>query len=131
MAPFSTKKYIKSSEYRVHWNISIPINKFLYKKISVVNEANIEESSINQKSSSLILVMLCTGTTFVKKNSCLVARIVLFDAAGLYLLIFCILEPFSSKEITLVHSHAIWHWRYYSTLQLSLIWTNASKFPSC
>ena len=72
-------------------------------------EANIEESSINQKSSSLILVMLCTGTTFVKKNSCLVARIVLFDTAGLYLLIFCILEPFSSKEITLVLSHAIWH----------------------
>ena len=29
--------------------------------------------------------MLFTGATFVKKNSCLVAGIVLFDTAGLYL----------------------------------------------
>ena len=31
-------------------------------------------------------VMLCTGATFVKKNSFLVARIVSYDTAGLYLL---------------------------------------------
>ena len=29
-------------------------------------------------------VMLCTGAAFVKKNSCLVARIALFDTAGLH-----------------------------------------------
>ena len=28
--------------------------------------------------------MLCTGVTFVKKNFCLVARIVSFDTAGLH-----------------------------------------------
>ena len=32
--------------------------------------------------------MLCTGANFVKKNSCLVARIVSFDTAGLHLLTF-------------------------------------------
>ena len=36
-------------------------------------------------------VMHSTGATFVKKNSCLVARIVSFDAAGIHLLTFCIL----------------------------------------
>ena len=35
----------------------------------------------------------------LKKNSYLVARIVLFDTAGLYLLTFRILEPYSSKDI--------------------------------
>ena len=43
-------------------------------------------------------VMLCTGATFVEKNSCLVARIVSFDASGLHLLTFCILEPYPSKD---------------------------------
>ena len=33
-------------------------------------------------------VMFCMGATFVKKNSCLVARIVPFDTVGLYLLTF-------------------------------------------
>ena len=31
-------------------------------------------------------VMLCTGATFLKKNSSLVARIVSFDTVGLHLL---------------------------------------------
>ena len=44
-------------------------------------------------------VMLCTGATFVKKNSCLVAGIVSFDTVGLHLLTFCILEPHPSKDI--------------------------------
>ena len=44
-------------------------------------------------------VMLCTGAPFVKKNSCLVSRIVSFDTVGLHLLTFRILEPYPSKEI--------------------------------
>ena len=32
-----------------------------------------------EKLNSAMLVMLCTGTTFVKKNSCLVAGIDSFD----------------------------------------------------
>ena len=51
--------------------------------------------------------MLCTGATFVKKNSCLVARIVSFDIAGLHLLAFRILEPYPSKNIEFDLSHAI------------------------
>ena len=43
-------------------------------------------------------VMLCTGATSVKKNSCQVTRIVSFDTAGLYLLTFRILEPYPSKD---------------------------------
>ena len=54
-------------------------------------------------------VKLCTGTTFVKKNPCLVVRIVSFDIAGLYLLTFHILEPYSSKDIELDLSHVISH----------------------
>ena len=53
--------------------------------------------------------MLCTGVAFVKRKSCLVARIVLFDTAGLHLLTFCILEPYSSKDIELDLSNAISH----------------------
>ena len=60
---------------------------------------NIQGSSINQKPKIIISVMLCTGGTFVKKNSCLVARIVSFDTVGLHLLIFRILEPYPSKDI--------------------------------
>ena len=37
-------------------------------------------------------VMLCTGATFVMKNSCLVARTVPFDTEGLHLLTFRILD---------------------------------------
>ena len=43
--------------------------------------------------------MLSTRTTFLKKNSCLVARIVSFDTGGLHLLTLRILEPYSSKDI--------------------------------
>ena len=50
-------------------------------------------------------VILCTGATFVKKNSCLVARIVSFDTAGLHIFTFCILEPDPSKDIELDLSH--------------------------
>ena len=46
-------------------------------------------------------IMVCAGVTFVKKNSCLVARIVSFDTAGLHLLTFRILEPYPSKDIEL------------------------------
>ena len=54
---------------------------------------------VNQKPNSTMSVMLCTGATFVKKNSCLVARIVSFYTAGLHLLTFLILEPLLSKYI--------------------------------
>ena len=46
-------------------------------------------------------VMLFMGATFVKKNSCLVGRIVSFDTAGLHLLTLRILEPYQSKDIEL------------------------------
>ena len=67
----------------------------------------IKGSSISKKPSSTMSVMLCTGATFVKKNSCLVARIVPFDAVGLHLLTFRILEPYPSKDIALDLSHII------------------------
>ena len=55
--------------------------------------------------------MICTGAIFVfaKKNSCLVARIVSFDIAGLHLLTFNILEPYPSKDIDFDLSHVISH----------------------
>ena len=49
--------------------------------------------------------MLCTGATFVKKSSYLVARIITFDTAGLHLL--HILEPYPSKDIELDLSRVI------------------------
>ena len=52
-------------------------------------------------------VMFCMGPTFVKKSSCLVARIVPFDTVGLHLLTFRILEPHPSKDIALDLSHVI------------------------
>ena len=67
--------------------------------MAVCDETKVERSSINQKPNSTMSVMLCTGATFVKKNSCLVARIVSFDTVGLHLLTFRILEPYPSKEI--------------------------------
>ena len=54
-------------------------------------------------------VMLCTGATFEKKNSCLVARIVSFDTAGLHQLTFRILEPYPFKDIDLDLTHVISH----------------------
>ena len=54
-------------------------------------------------------VMLCTGASFVKKNSCLVARTVPFDTVDLHQLTFRILEPYPSKDIVLDLSHVISH----------------------
>ena len=69
----------------------------------------IKGSSINKKPNSKMSVTLCTGATFVKKNSCLVARIVPFDTVCLHLLTFCILEPYPSKDIALDLSHVMSH----------------------
>ena len=52
---------------------------------------------------------LCTRATFVKKNSCLVVRIVSFDTAGLHLLTFRVLEIYPSKDIWLDLYHVISH----------------------
>ena len=71
------------------------------------DEVNTQGSSINQKPNSKMSVMLCTGATFVKKNSCLVVRIVSFNTVGLHLLAFRILEPYPSKDIALDLSHVI------------------------
>ena len=46
-------------------------------------------------------LMNCTGAAFVKKNSCLVARTVSSDTAGLHLITFGILKPYPSKDIEL------------------------------
>ena len=73
------------------------------------DEINIQESSINQKSNNTMLDILCTGVTFVKKISCLVARIVSFDTAGQHLFTFRILEPYPFKDIKLGLSHFISH----------------------
>ena len=71
----------------------------------VKDEINFQESSINQKSYNTMSLMLCKGAAFVKKTSCLVARIFLFDTAGLHLLTFCILESYSPKDIELDRSN--------------------------
>ena len=66
--------------------------------------------------------MLCVRGAFVKKSSCLVAGIGSSDTAGLHLLKFHISEQYLSKDIELDLSHVISHkWRYYITLQCSLI----------
>ena len=62
-----------------------------------------------KKKCNTMSFMLFTGATFVKKNSCLVARIVSFDIAGVHLLTFHILEPYSFKDIELDLSHVISH----------------------
>ena len=67
----------------------------------------IKGSSISKKSNSTISIMLCTGATFIKKNSCLVARIVPFGTVDLHLLTFRILEPYPSENIALDLSHVI------------------------
>ena len=53
--------------------------------------------------------LLCTGATIVKENSCLVARVVTFDTAGLHLLTFSISGPYQSKDNELDLSHVISH----------------------
>ena len=45
----------------------------------VQHKINIPGSSINKKPNSTMSVMLCARATFVKKNSCLVARTISFD----------------------------------------------------
>ena len=54
-------------------------------------------------------VMLFTAANFVKKNSCLVARIVSYYTAGLHLLIFHKLKPYSPKNMALGFSYVILH----------------------
>ena len=51
--------------------------------------------------------LLCTGTNFTKKNSCLIARMVPYYTAGRQLLTFHILEPYPFKDIALGLSHVI------------------------
>ena len=58
-------------------------------------------------------VMVCTGVTFVRKNSSLVARIVSFDTESLHLLTFYILEPYPPTDIKLDLSHVISHQSHY------------------
>ena len=70
---------------------------------------NILGGSINQKPNSTMSVMFCTGAFFVKKNSCVVARIVSFDTVCLHLLTFRIIEPYPSKDIALDLNHVISH----------------------
>ena len=53
--------------------------------------------------------MLCTGAAFVKKKTCLIARTVLFDAAGLHLHTSRILEPYPLKDIEPDLSQVISH----------------------
>ena len=45
------------------------------------------------------------GAAFGTKNSCLVARIFLFDTAGMHLLTLRMLEEHTSKDIELDLSH--------------------------
>ena len=52
-----------------------------------------------RKPNSTMSVMLCTGVTFVRKTSYLVAKIVSYDTAGLHLLTFRILEPYHYYSI--------------------------------
>ena len=76
----------------------------------VQDKINVQESSINQKSNNTMLAILCTkALTLVKRNSCLVARRVPSDNAGLHLLTLRIFEPYPSKDIDLDLSHVISH----------------------
>ena len=73
------------------------------------DEINAQGSSINQKPNSKKSIMLCAGATFVKENSCLVARIVSLNTVGLHIITFRILETYPSKDIALDLSHVISH----------------------
>ena len=63
-------------------------------------------------------LMLCAGATFIKKNSCLVARIVSFDTVGLHLLIFRILESYPSKDILTLMALLLYHLRRSGIVEL-------------
>ena len=91
-----TNKNIRIS-YSLKTNIR---KKYIYKEINgSVRWENIQGSSIDQKSNGTMSVMLFTGATLVKKNFCLVARIVSCDTVGLHLLTFHILEPYTDPNI--------------------------------
>ena len=61
----------------------------------VYDERNFHESTINQNFNNTMSVVLYRGKEgFVKKNFCLVDRIVLFDFTDLHLLAFRILDPY-------------------------------------
>ena len=60
--------------------------------------------------------MLCTGATFVKKNSCLVARIVLFDTAGLHLHLSHVISHFTL--VTLLNYPSIKSQLFFQVSQL-------------
>ena len=66
--------------------------------MAVQEEINIWETSTNLNPNSASLVIVCMRTTFVKKNSFLIDRIVSFDTVGHHLLTFHILEPYPSKD---------------------------------
>ena len=58
----------------------------------------------------IVQCQLCSvRATFVKKNSCLVARIVPYYTVVLHLLTFHVLEPYLSKDIALGLSYVISH----------------------
>ena len=81
---------------------------------------NNQGSIVDQKPNSTMSVIICTGVTFLKKNSCLVTRIVSFHTVVLHLLTFRILEPYYHiNEIVIVP--------FKSCLKLSIL----SKFPCC
>ena len=61
------------------------------------------------KSINTTSVILCTRATFVKKDSCLVAKIDSFYTVGLHLLTFRILETYPSEEIELDFNDVISH----------------------
>ena len=62
----------------------------------------------HSKYNNAMSVMLCTvAASFVKKNSCLFARIVSFDTAGLLLITFCIFEPYLANYTELDLSYVI------------------------
>ena len=65
----------------------------------VQDEINIKGSSIIKNPIAKCPLCSVRGATFVKKNSCLVARIISFDTVGLYLLTLHMLEPYPSKDI--------------------------------
>ena len=73
-------------------------------------------------------VMPCTRATFVKKNSCLVARIVTFDTAGLHLLVFRILSLIS---VMLSHINGVIIVPSNKILFGSMLSSFGSNFPSC
>ena len=80
------------------WMTTSPITNFIR-----------TDGLFSQKSINTMPVMLCMGTTYVKKNSCIVATIASFDTEALDLLTFHILDPYSFKDIEFDLSHAISH----------------------